>query len=105
MIKDTVVMVSGAGGRIGSAIARGVISHGGKIILADINGASLEKVSLGLDTKHSLQIVADACVPEQVDLCIEKGRQKFGRIDAAVHAAYPHSSSWGERFENLKNKI
>ena len=43
-------------------------------------------------------------MPEQVDLCIEKGRQKFGRIDAAVHAAYPHSSSWGERFENLKKQ-
>ena len=43
-------------------------------------------------------------MPEQVDLCIEKGRQKFGRIDAAVHAAHPHSSSWGERFENLKKQ-
>ena len=26
----------------------------------------------------------------------------FGRIDAAVHAAYPKSIGWGNRFEDLK---
>ena len=40
--------------------------------------------------------------PNTVDLMIRKGLEKFGKIDAAVHCAYPVSEQWGTAFEDLK---
>ena len=33
---------------------------------------------------------------------MKKGLDKFGEIDAAIHAAYPKSKGWGTKFENLE---
>lgn len=104
MNKDTVVMISGATGRIGLAISREILSHGAKIIMIDIDEVSLKKISANFDKTRSLELVADVCAPDEVELCIEKGFKKFGRIDAVIHAAYPRSKGWGDCFENLKKE-
>ena len=44
LLKDKVVLVTGAGGAIGSAIARTCILHGARVILADANKESLETI-------------------------------------------------------------
>jgi NAD(P)-dependent dehydrogenase (short-subunit alcohol dehydrogenase family) len=102
MVKNSVVMITGAAGRIGSAIAHGVISQGGKVIFVDVNKAGLEQISASLDEESFSAIVADAGIPDEVDRCIAAGKKKFGRIDAAIHSAYPRSAGWGTRFENIQ---
>ena len=104
MITNLVVMMTGAAGRVGSAIAQGAIAEGGKVIFIDVNKSGLEQITSSLNEESFLSIVADAAVPEQVDRCIEIGMKKFGQIDAAVHAAYPRSAGWGARFENIQQK-
>ena len=32
---------------------------------------------------------------------LDHGTKKFGKIDGAVHSAYPKSSKWGTKFEDL----
>ena len=34
---------------------------------------------------------------------IQSGEEKFGRINAAVHCAYPVSKQWGAPLEDLKS--
>ena len=97
-------MITGAAGRIGSSIAHGVISQGGSVIFVDVNEAGLEKVTAGLDEENFLLIVADAGIPDEADRCIVLGTNKFGKIDAAIHSAYPRSAGWGARFENIQQK-
>lgn len=104
MIKNSVVMITGASGQIGSAIAHGVISQGGKVIFVDVNEAGLDKISAGLDEESFVTIVADAGIPDEVDRCIAAGTKKFGQIDAAIHSAYPRSAGWGARFENIQQE-
>lgn len=104
MFPEIVVLITGSGGRIGSVIAQGVISHGGKVIFVDVNKTRLEQITAGLVEKSFLAIVADAGIPEEVDRCIAAGKKKFGQIDAAVHSAYPRSVGWGARFENIKQE-
>jgi NAD(P)-dependent dehydrogenase (short-subunit alcohol dehydrogenase family) len=104
MVRNSVVMITGAAGRIGSALAHGVISQGGRVIFVDLNEATLENIMSGLSEESSLAIVADAGVPEKVDRCIAAGMKKFGKIDAAIHCAYPRSAGWGTRFENIQQK-
>jgi NAD(P)-dependent dehydrogenase (short-subunit alcohol dehydrogenase family) len=104
MVKNLVVMITGAAGRIGSAIAHGVISQGGKVIFVDVNEAGLEQILAGLDEGSFFTIVADAGIPEEANRCIAAGTKKFGKIDAAIHSAYPRSAGWGARFENIQQK-
>ena len=104
MVKNLVVMITGAAGRIGSAIAHGVTSFGGKVIFVDVNKTSLDQITSSLSEENFLTIVADAGIPEEGDRCIAIGMQKFGRIDAAIHCAYPRSAGWGARFENIQQK-
>jgi NAD(P)-dependent dehydrogenase (short-subunit alcohol dehydrogenase family) len=104
MIQGKVVLITGAAGRIGSAIAEGVISEGGKVILVDLNKAGLEQITSSLSEECFLSIVADAGMPEEADRCIAAGTKKFEKIDAAIHSAYPRSAGWGARFENIQQK-
>ena len=104
MIEDVVVMITGAAGRIGSAIAQGVYSQGGKVVFIDVNKAGLEKITAGLGEENILTIIADVSIPEEAHRCIKLSIQKFGHIDAAVHAAYPRSTGWGANFEEIEQK-
>jgi NAD(P)-dependent dehydrogenase (short-subunit alcohol dehydrogenase family) len=49
MLDCSVVLVSGAAGRIGSAIAHGVLSQGGKVIFVDVNKAVLDLIGSSLN--------------------------------------------------------
>lgn len=102
MINGLVVMITGAAGRIGFAIAQGVLAHGGKVVLVDINITDLKIIKANTSEENFLTIVADISLPEEADRCIIEGEKRFGRIDAAIHAAYPRSTGFGARFENIK---
>lgn len=104
MIQGKVVLITGAAGRLGSVIAQGIISEGGRVILVDLNEIGLEKTAAELNTQGCLPIVADAGLPGSIDLCIAAGKERFGQIDAAIHSAYPRSALWGERFENVQKE-
>lgn len=102
--KNFVVMITGAAGRIGSAIAHGVISQGGIVIFVDVNKTNLDQITSSLSEESFLSVIADAGIPHEADRCIEIGMEKFGKIDAAIHSAYPRSEGWGTRFENIQRK-
>ena len=99
---EGMVMVTGAAGRIGFAIAQGILAKGGKVIFVDINKVDLVRITENTDKENILAIFADAGISEEADRCILEGKKRFGRIDAAVHAAYPRSTGFGARFENIQ---
>lgn len=102
MIQEMVVLITGAAGRIGSTVAHGVISQGGKVVFVDVNKSRLDHITSSLSDESFLSIVADAGMPEEADRCIAAGTKKFGKIDAAIHLAYPRSVGWGARFEHIQ---
>ena len=102
MVNNLIVAISGGTGRIGSAFSRAVVENGGKVIIGDINGDQGNKLVLDLGDENALFFDGNLTDPNAVDLMIRKGVEKFGKIDAAVHCAYPVSEQWGTGFENLK---
>ena len=100
MINDLTVMVTGAAGLLGSSITQGIVDHGGKVVLVDVNKAGLEKITDNLDEKSFLSIVANAGDPEEIDRIIAAAKKKFGRLDAAIHSAYPRDGIFSTKFEN-----
>lgn len=100
-LKDKVVLITGAAGRIGSSLAKRVCDKGGSAVLVDISEERLMAVAANLPPGSHLVCLADASSPEKTDECIASANKRFGRIDAAVHSAYPRSAGWGTAFEDI----
>lgn len=102
MLNGQVVLITGAAGRIGTAVAHGVVTHGGRAILVDVNQRGVSELEAELGAEYSLAVRADAGDPGGVDKCIAESVARFGRVDAALHSAYPRSTGWGTPFEDLE---
>ena len=102
MLTNQIVAITGGAGKIGSAFCRGVIEHGGKVVIGDIakdRGVNLES-ELGSDL--SIFVELDTSNMDSIKNFLSVAHDHFGHIDSAVHCAYPRSSQWGEQLENLK---
>jgi NAD(P)-dependent dehydrogenase (short-subunit alcohol dehydrogenase family) len=104
MLAGKVVLITGAGGLIGGAIAHGATGARAQVVLVDIDASRLACVSDQLPGQNHISVVADASSPEGIQLAIDKAVDCFGKLDAAVHCAYPRSAGWGARFEDLKKE-
>ena len=102
MLNNLIVAISGGAGRLGSAFSKAVVENGGKVIIGDINSEGGSQLVSELGDNVSLFFEGNLTDPNNVDLMIREGVKKFGKIDAAVHCAYPVSEQWGTRFEDLK---
>jgi NAD(P)-dependent dehydrogenase (short-subunit alcohol dehydrogenase family) len=100
-VQGLVVAVSGGCGRIGSALAAAIVKDGGKVLLADVADAKGKEMqtSLGAAALYSHCDVTDAA---QIDSSLEAAARRFGKLDAAVHCAYPRTGSWGADFFSLQ---
>jgi len=78
--------------------------NGGKVIIGDINIEFGNRLVSDLGDNIALFFEGNLTEPNTVDLMIRKGVEKFGKIDAAVHCAYPVSEQWGARFEDLESE-
>ena len=98
-----VILITGGAGRIGSTLAKAIVSLGASVAIVDLNKKKLKKLEKELGKKNCFIVISDASSKKGSKLCISKAFDYFGRIDAAVHAAYPRSARWGTRFEDLDN--
>ena len=102
MLNDIVVVVSGGIGRIGFEFCHKIIQNGGKVIIADLIKSKNKSLLSKLDKDKYIFVECDICNTDKLQNLINIGKNKFGKIDAAVHCAYPVSNQWGTAFEDLK---
>ena len=98
------VLITGAAGRIGSAIASKIIEEGGTVLLTDINKEKLIylKDKFLIDNKEKVHaIVADITTSTGIEKLLEECLTKVDKIDSAIHSAYPKSADWGSKFEDI----
>lgn len=83
-----VAVVTGAARGIGLAIAERFLTEGYRVVLLDIDGATLRQTSNRLGERDDvLAIECDVAEPDQVAAAIETVAARFGRIDALVNNA------------------
>jgi len=102
MLKNQIVAVTGGAGRIGSALCESIIENRGKVIIGDISkeqGIALER---NLQSDDAFFVEVNTTNTESIKNLIKHGANHFGKIDAAVHCAYPMSKKWGAGFEKVK---
>ena len=80
------VLITGAARGIGLATARAFLDEGWQVALLDIDGPAQESAAAELGD-DALALTADVAVEAEVNVAVEKARDRFGAIDALVNNA------------------
>ena len=78
------VLITGAAGGIGAATARRMASDGAKVVLADIDGRSVEKLAGELG---QVAIRVDVTREEDIARMVDETYRRFGRLDVLFNNA------------------
>lgn len=84
-----IAVVTGAGRGIGAAIAQRFAAEGARVVVADIDGPSAEKVVAAIREAggDAVAHVGDAGLAEDVDRLFEETTEKFGPVEILVNNA------------------
>jgi NAD(P)-dependent dehydrogenase (short-subunit alcohol dehydrogenase family) len=86
---DKVVIVTGAGGGIGSAISRRFAEEGAFIVVTDVNGEAASEVASDIERHGGSAVAIAADISKGADChdLIEQVHGRWGRIDVLVNNA------------------
>jgi NAD(P)-dependent dehydrogenase (short-subunit alcohol dehydrogenase family) len=87
MLKDKVVVITGASRGIGEAIARSCLEQGASVVLASRKQADLDRVVATLPVDRAIAVACHTGKAEEVDALIAKAVDRFGRVDGVVNNA------------------
>ena len=100
--ENKVTLITGSSGRLGSSFAKEIIYRGGKLVLNDITKLDDDEILKSIDKGNAIFFEGDLKYPDTITKLLKSAEAEFGKIDNAVHCAYPKSSKWGTTFENLE---
>ncbi len=98
-----VTFVTGGVGLIGTEITKALADAGARVVILDIDEEKSNKLIISL--KKESKVVEfeefDVTKLDKIDSAIDTLKLKYGRIDVWVNAAYPRTSDWGSKVEDL----
>ena len=83
-ISGRTVLITGAARGIGAACARRLAGEGAKLVLADVDGAGVEKVAAELG---QVAVRADVTKPDDIARMIDEPYRRWGRLDVLFNNA------------------
>lgn len=85
-LKDRTVLITGAAGNLGRAVANAFAERGANLVLVDLQKEALEK-AFGARNERSLLAPTDLLDQAQVDATVKSAIERFQRIDVLVNVA------------------
>ncbi|MDZ4729576.1 MAG: SDR family oxidoreductase [Xanthomonadales bacterium] len=86
-LDNSVVVITGAAGGLGQAMAKRLAAQGARLALLDLQAESLNTLADELGRDKALPIVCGVTDEAQVDAAMAQVRQHFGRFDVLVNNA------------------
>jgi NAD(P)-dependent dehydrogenase (short-subunit alcohol dehydrogenase family) len=87
VLKDKVIVVTGASRGIGEAIARACIEAGAKVVLASRKQADLDTVAQSLPSDRAIAVACHTGKSADVEAMFARAIDRFGRVDGLVNNA------------------
>jgi 3-oxoacyl-[acyl-carrier protein] reductase len=87
ILQDRVVVITGAAGGLGQAMARRLVKQGVKLALLDVQAEGLEKLADELGRDQCLPLVCGVTDEASVDAAMAQIHKHFGRLDVLVNNA------------------
>ena len=91
-LKGKIIVVTGGSGLLGTAMINDLKLKGATVL--NFEGNQLDNLNEGI---IGCDVTNEISVKRALDLIIDK----FGRIDGWVNNAYPRTSDWGDKFEEI----
>lgn len=85
-MQNTTVVVTGAAGNLGRAVAAAFAQRGANLVLLDLQRESLQK-SYGEETAQQMLVPVNLLEQEQVQAAVDAAVARFGRIDVLCNLA------------------
>ena len=92
ILKDKVVIITGAGPGMGQAMCRGAGAEGAKVVVSARSVPAIEEIAQDIVSKggEAIAVPCDVANTEQCHALAKAAIDKWGRIDGMVHSAYYH---------------
>lgn len=87
MLKDKVIVITGASRGIGEATARAAIDAGARVVLASRKQADLDQVASSLPADRAIAVACHTGKSADVDAMFARAVERFGRVDGLVNNA------------------
>jgi NAD(P)-dependent dehydrogenase (short-subunit alcohol dehydrogenase family) len=101
-LNQKVIFLTGSSGRLGATFSQSLIEVGMKVCFVDLNTSVAKTFAKELGEEQALFVDQDITTVSGIQQAMEACIFQFGRVDAVVHTAYPHSAGWGATLEKLK---
>jgi len=105
-LKGRIAVITGGAGLIGTAISHALSEAGATVYIAEIDSQKGEQVCDKIKDKGfsaefiELDIASERSIKNSITEII----QRNGKIDIWVNNAYPRTSDWGDKFEDIKSE-
>lgn len=96
-LRKRIVVVVGGSGLIGSEIVKGLSDLGAKVYIADTD----EKAAKKIKAKGVQFVHLDITSEDSICGTLNKIYRKAKKIDVLINCAYPRTSDWGLKLENV----
>lgn len=89
LMRDKVVLITGAASGIGRAMAEAFVAEGGRCVLLDHREEAVTQVAreLAAGGREVLGLVCDVTDETALNACIDRAVERFGRLDVLINSA------------------
>jgi len=106
ILKDKVVIVTGAGPGMGQATCRGAAREGAKVVVTARSKEAIDAITREIVDAggEAIAVPVDVTSMDQCQAAAKAALDKWGRIDGMVHSAYYHPD-WGSIIDHSIDQV
>jgi NAD(P)-dependent dehydrogenase (short-subunit alcohol dehydrogenase family) len=83
-LQNKTIVITGAAGGIGAAMARRFAAEGANLALSDLSEEGLAALAAEISPRHTLVLPADVSVPDQMQTLVARAVERFGGLDGMM---------------------